>query len=117
MLVLLIPQKENSPISQTTVVTSSTAQAESSQTTKEETVMPIVPESLLHAVTANDLQQVQELLKNPDYPIDEQNETGETPLMIATHLNQFEIAKALIDHGADINQQDGIQNGILIPLC
>ena len=106
----LDPQKENSPISQTTVVTSSTAQAESSQTTKEETVMPIVPESLLHAVTANDLQQVQELLKNPDYPIDEQNEAGETPLMIATHLNQLDIAKTLIDHGADINQQDGIQD-------
>ncbi|MBE9886728.1 ankyrin repeat domain-containing protein [Enterococcus durans] len=106
----LDPQKENSPISQTTVVTSSTAQAESSQTTKEEPVMPIVPESLLHAVTANDLQQVQELLKNPDYPIDEQNEAGETPLMIATHLNQLDIAKTLIDHGADINQQDGIQD-------
>ena len=30
--------------------------------------------------------------------------------MIATHLNQLDIAKTLIDHGADINQQDGIQD-------
>ena len=30
--------------------------------------MPIVPESLLHAVTANDLQQVQELLKKSRLP-------------------------------------------------
>ena len=40
--------------------------------------MPIDPERLLQAVTANDLQQIQEWFKNSDYLIDEQNEASET---------------------------------------
>lgn len=66
--------------------------------------------SLIQAVSANDLNQVNEILKSSAYPIDEVNEQSESPLMIAVHNNQIEIAKALIDSGADINKQDAIQD-------
>ncbi|VEE80833.1 ankyrin repeat-containing protein [Enterococcus hirae] len=42
--------------------------------------------------------------------IDEQNEKGESPLLIAVHHNMIDIAKILIDHGANINLQDHIQD-------
>lgn len=42
--------------------------------------------------------------------INETNDKKATPLLIATHENDIEIAKLLIDTGADINQQDAIQD-------
>lgn len=42
--------------------------------------------------------------------VNEINNKKETPLLIATHENDIEIAKLLIDAGANINQQDAIQD-------
>lgn len=66
--------------------------------------------SLLTAVEANDSEKVKVILASKDYPINEQNNRGESPLLIATHNNQVEIAKALIKAGADVNLQDHIQD-------
>lgn len=66
--------------------------------------------SLLKAVEENNLTQVNDILSSKDYPIDEQNNLGETPLVIATHNNYIDISKALIDAGADVNKQDNIQD-------
>ena len=66
--------------------------------------------SLLAAVEQNDSKQVKEILTDPNYEIDESNQQQETPLLIATHNNYIDIAKALIDHGADVNQQDAISD-------
>ncbi|WP_274308939.1 ankyrin repeat domain-containing protein [Solibacillus daqui] len=65
---------------------------------------------LLQAVEANNLEKVQDILKDSSYPINETNKNDETPLLIATHKNYIEIAKALINAGADVNQQDRIQD-------
>ncbi|WP_404293053.1 ankyrin repeat domain-containing protein [Cytobacillus kochii] len=65
---------------------------------------------LLQAVEANNLEKVQDILKDASYPINETNEKGETPLLIATHKNYIEIAKALINEGADVNKQDVLQD-------
>ena len=65
---------------------------------------------LVHAVENNDVEKVQEILQDSSYPINETNSKGETPLLIATHKNYIEVAKHLIDAGADINQQDHIQD-------
>ncbi|MGB6408777.1 MAG: ankyrin repeat domain-containing protein [Planococcus donghaensis] len=65
---------------------------------------------LIQAVENNELKKVQEILQDPSYPINETNTRKETPLLIATHDNHIEIAKLLIDAGADINQQDDIQD-------
>lgn len=49
--------------------------------------------SLLKAVSSNDSEKVAEILETKTYPIDELNEKGETPLLIAVHNNQIELAK------------------------
>ncbi|MBP2097479.1 ankyrin repeat domain-containing protein [Enterococcus rivorum] len=78
-------------------------------------IKEIVPErfsngTLLKAVSNNDLLLVKRILQDETYSIDEVNEKNETSLLIATHQNLIEIAKALIDAGANINQQDAISD-------
>lgn len=66
--------------------------------------------SLLKAVEENDSQTVQAILASENYNLNEQNNRGESPLLIATHNNQVAIAKDLIKAGADVNLQDHIQD-------
>lgn len=66
--------------------------------------------TLHDAVANNNLQQVRELLAQQNVQVDELNGKQETPLLVATHHNYIDIAKALIDAGADINKQDAIQD-------
>jgi FOG: Ankyrin repeat len=42
--------------------------------------------------------------------LDQHNDRGRTPLMIATYNNDIEIAKVLISNGADVNIPDDMQN-------
>lgn len=77
---------------------------------EEEREMTHQSGELLQAVEANNLEKVQDILKDASYPINETNEKGETPLLIATHKNYIEIAKALINAGADVNKQDVLQD-------
>lgn len=77
-----------------------------STSTTEAVNQSFVSGSLIQAVGDNDLIKVLEIVKDERYTVDEVNEQGETPLLIATHQNFINIAKALIDAGADINQQD-----------
>ncbi|MFJ7886646.1 ankyrin repeat domain-containing protein [Lysinibacillus xylanilyticus] len=72
--------------------------------------MKLQSDNLIQAVENNDLEKVQEILQDSSYPINETNDKGETPLLIATHENYIEVAKLLIEAGADINQQDNIQD-------
>lgn len=65
---------------------------------------------LIQAVENNDIEKVRGILQDTSYPIDETNDKKETPLLIATHENYIEVAKLLIEAGADINQQDSIQD-------
>ncbi|ALL04717.1 hypothetical protein AQ505_03970 [Pedobacter sp. PACM 27299] len=48
------------------------------------------------------------LSKKPNLEL--KNEKGETPLMAVTYLNQVQMAKLLIDAGANVNTQDNLQN-------
>lgn len=77
---------------------------------EEEREMTHQSGELLQAVEANNLEKVQDILKDTSYLINETNEKGETPLLIATHKNYIEIAKALINEGADVNKQDVLQD-------
>lgn len=95
-------------VSDSTSTVSSTTN--SNHSSKEETPMTIAPGRLLQAVSAEDLNLVQMLLDQSTAMIDEQNEKGESPLLIAVHHNMIDIAKILIDHGANINLQDHIQD-------
>lgn len=77
---------------------------------EEEREMANQSGELLQAVEANNLEKAQDILKDSSYPINETNEKGETPLLIATHKNYIEIAKAIINAGADVNKQDALQD-------
>lgn len=66
--------------------------------------------SLIQAVTNNDNELTKRILEDKTYNINEVNQQNESALLIATHNNFVEIAKVLIDHGADVNQQDNIQD-------
>lgn len=66
--------------------------------------------SLIEAMSTNDLHAVDKILQDKSYNLNETNDKGESSLLIATHNNYIEVAKRLIDAGADINQQDQISD-------
>lgn len=111
------PAKPANPTKETTTMTTEqnhqTKSSESLeiQITSTSQSNPVFPEgALIQAVTNKDLSRVEAILKDQTYAIDEVNAQAETPLLIATHQNLVEIAKKLIDAGADINQQDQISD-------
>lgn len=91
--------------------TSQSKESEATSMSSVEQANPSFPEgSLIQAVTSNDAAKVGTILQDKNYLIDEVNDKGETPLLIATHENFIDIAKQLIDAGADINVQDQISD-------
>lgn len=60
------------------------------------------PEELFNAVKHNDMQSVQSLLKN-GVDINVLDEAGQSPLMWATERKNVEMAKFLINKGANVN--------------
>ncbi|MFZ3108443.1 MAG: ankyrin repeat domain-containing protein [Lactococcus raffinolactis] len=88
----------------------STESTKESTKSEEKVQMTFTTGSLIQAVSEGDFDQTKEILNSPAYLIDEVNEKSETPLLIAVHQNQIPITKLLIDAGANINQQDVIQD-------
>lgn len=112
-------QRHETVSSDSTVISevSASVDSESSQTNQSssETVPVPAPEmfspnALLKSVKEGDLGQVEKILTDKDYNIEEIDQEGNTPLNVAVHSNQIEIAKRLIDHGADINRQNTISD-------
>lgn len=61
---------------------------------------------LVNAVIMGQLDEVKEILKQKSINVDETNEDGMTPLMLASFNNHFEIAKELIKAGASLDIKD-----------
>jgi hypothetical protein len=59
------------------------------------------PDSLIAAVYDRDARRVRELIAS-GVNLEERKSDGSTPLLLAAETDQFEIAEALIDAGADI---------------
>jgi ankyrin repeat protein len=59
---------------------------------------------ILMALSLGNLKVAKLLIETKGAPIDERNENDETPLMIASIKGYMEIAKLLIDKGADVNK-------------
>ncbi|KAF9404329.1 hypothetical protein HW555_014392 [Spodoptera exigua] len=110
-----INQSSKESISMTTEKnrTSESNKPQSNSNTKNSTELAnqsFVGGSLIQAVIDNDSEKVTTILQDQNYSIDEVTAKGETPLLIATHENFIDIAKQLIDAGADINLQDQISD-------
>lgn len=80
------------------------------QKTGGTTMTSYPPGTLLKAVSNKDISAVKNILASNDYNINEKNADLDTPLHLAIYTDQIDIAKELIDHGADINQQNVIED-------
>lgn len=67
-----------------------------------------VEQELHQAVQANDIARVKGMLKTAS--LDEPNQDGDTPLLVAVKNNHIEISQLLIDAGANINYQNHQQD-------
>jgi len=61
---------------------------------------------LLVALKSESPKAAMVLAKHPQTNLNAQNQVGETPLMLAAINNQLELAKVLIENGADVNKPD-----------
>lgn len=100
--------KDETKESSVTQVSSTSETSTQKEETKEMEIFEVG--SLIQAVTNNDIEFTKRILEDKTYNINEVNQQNESALLIATHNNFVEIAKVLIDHGADVNQQDSIQD-------
>lgn len=100
--------KDETKESSVTQVSSTSETSTPKEETKEMEVFKAG--SLIQAVTNNDIEFTKRILEDKTYNINEVNQQNESALLIATHNNFVEIAKILIDYGADVNQQDNIQD-------
>ena len=64
---------------------------------------------LLAAVQTGDVEAVGKRLLRPPF-LEVRDAKGRTPLMVATHDNNVEIAQLLVEAGADVNARDAIED-------
>jgi hypothetical protein len=64
-------------------------------------------EDLIEAVKEGDLDRVGAILDASDDLTNQRDESGATPLHYATLNGHFEIARLLVERGADVNSPDG----------
>lgn len=64
---------------------------------------------LIEAVTGKDLPKIREII-SAGAELEARDPQGRTALLLATHANAVEIAKALIAAGADVNAKDAIKD-------
>lgn len=80
---------------------SSTSNIEKEQLMKER--------NIFKAIDLNDRKEVEHLLAS-NIDLEQTNEEGQTPLMLATYLKKNELAILLMKAGANVNAQDAILN-------
>ncbi len=98
----------------TTSVSSSSSSIEKTATTYDSTsaaeIVHFPSQSLIDAVNTKNLARVQQILKDKTYDLNETNSEQNTPLHLAVQQNEVEIAKLLIEAGANVNLQNQIQD-------
>ncbi|UFM64967.1 ankyrin repeat domain-containing protein [Paracoccus sp. MA] len=65
--------------------------------------------ALFRAAAEGDAALIREFLAR-GAPVDPRDAEGRTPLLVATHANRVEAARALIEAGADVNARDAIHD-------
>lgn len=77
---------------------------------EEQPVTTFQSGDLLTAVTNQEKQRVSNILASSYSNINETNDALDTPLHLAIYTDQIEVAKQLIDYGANINQQNKLED-------
>ncbi|XP_066457236.1 fibronectin type 3 and ankyrin repeat domains protein 1 [Eleutherodactylus coqui] len=78
---------------------------------------PMTGEHLHRAVNMNDEDAVLKILQSGHVKVDIPDKLGFSPLMIAAQRGYFRIVQLLIDHGADMNKENGSGKNSLILAC
>lgn len=76
-------------------------------------VRPRLTKALFKAAAAGDTATVQLLVKS--LPLDSRDENGRTLLMLASKNGRVEVAKVLLDSGADVNAENDIKEYVRLP--
>ena len=74
-------------------------------------------ESLFNAIRSEDEQTVAALLTEHPELINEKDQRGSTPLLLATYYGHKGIAETIIDKGAAIDAKDASGNTALMGVC
>ena len=61
---------------------------------------------LLAEISDGNFEKVQALLCSQKIDLEQGDENGLSPLLMAAHKGHYEIAKLLLDHGADVNYRN-----------
>ncbi|XP_053306920.1 fibronectin type 3 and ankyrin repeat domains protein 1 isoform X2 [Spea bombifrons] len=78
---------------------------------------PMSGEHLHRAVTMNDEPKVTSILQTGHVKADTPDKFGLSPLMVAAQKGYLRLVEILIDHGADVKQQDGSGKNCLMLAC
>ncbi|XP_075144171.1 fibronectin type 3 and ankyrin repeat domains protein 1, partial [Leptodactylus fuscus] len=78
---------------------------------------PMTVEHLHRAVNMNDDATVLKILHTRHVKADVPDKLGFSPLMVAAQRGYFRIVQLLVDHGADINQENGSGKNSLMLAC
>uniref|UniRef100_A0A8C5WD73 Fibronectin type III and ankyrin repeat domains 1 n=1 Tax=Leptobrachium leishanense TaxID=445787 RepID=A0A8C5WD73_9ANUR len=78
---------------------------------------PLTGEHLHRAVNKNEDAKVISILQTGQVKADTPDKFGLTPLMVAAQKGHLRLVELLIDHGADINQEDGSGKNSLMLAC
>ena len=73
----------------------------------------IYAQDLFSAARENNVKQIEELISNGKH-VDEANQRGFTPLILAIYNNSSDVAKVLLSKGANPNAQDLSGNNALM---
>ena len=74
-------------------------------------------ESLFNAIRSEDEQTVASLLAEHPELLNEKDQRGSTPLLLATYYGHLGISKKIIAAGADLNAKDASGNTALMGVC
>jgi len=74
-------------------------------------------EEFFNYIRGGNLKEVREAVEDNPLILEEANNKGFAPLIMATYMQQLDITNELLDQGANVNRQDMVGNTALMGVC